>query len=252
MMETKIYGHRGCMGVYPENTLLGFMHAIDQGVDGLEIDVHMTGDGEIVVIHDVNLDRTTDGTGYIKDLTLAEIKQFSAGGNFSHLPHYESSWNVERVPTLQEVLELLAPYDIELNIELKTYIVNYEGIEEKVLEVVKQYGNNRKVIYSSFHLPTLLRIKSIDRSAHIAMLLNDQITHPNDYIQTLEMEGLHLAKRLALIGNHHLKEVKGNIRVWTVNDHDEINQLLDLGVDAIISDYPERALFIRDARGTYV
>src|SRR5690606_22694732 len=130
-----------CMGIYPENTLISIEKAIEQGVDGIEIDVHMTKDGEIVVIHDEKLDRTTDGTGYIKDLSLAEIKKYSAGVKFSHFPHYdESVWKLERVPTLKEVFELIAPYDIELNIEFKTSLVNYEGIEEKVLNLVKKYG----------------------------------------------------------------------------------------------------------------
>ncbi|MCJ8007430.1 glycerophosphodiester phosphodiesterase [Lederbergia wuyishanensis] len=250
-METKIYGHRGCMGIYPENTMISFKKAIEQGVDGLEIDVHMTSDGEIVVIHDEKLDRTTDGMGYIKNLSLAEIKEYSAGAKFPHFPHYDQSWELERVPTLQELLEFLAPYDIELNIELKTYLVDYEGIEEKVLKVVKQYGNNRNVIYSSFHLPTLVRMKKLDPSSKIALLYEHQLPHPNDYIQTFDMEGLHISKRIVLMGNHYLKNLNGNIRVWTVNDEYEIMHLLDLGVDAIISDYPEKALRIRNARKLY-
>jgi len=129
----------------------------------------MTKDGEIVVIHDEKLDRTTDGTGYIKDLSLAEIKKYSAGVKFSHFPHYdESVWKLERVPTLKEVFELIAPYDIELNIEFKTSLVNYEGIEEKVLNLVK-YGGNRNINYSSFHLQTLIRIKKLDPSSKIAL-----------------------------------------------------------------------------------
>ncbi|MBS4200564.1 glycerophosphodiester phosphodiesterase [Bacillus sp. FJAT-49732] len=251
MEETKIFGHRGCMGIYPENTMISFKKAIEQGVDGLEIDVHMTKDGEIVVIHDEKLDRTTDGMGYIKDLSLAEIKEYSAGAKFTHLPHYNESWKLESVPTLQEVLGLLAPYDIELNIELKTYLVDYEGIEEKVLNVVKQYGNNRNVIYSSFHLPTLIRIKKWDPSSKIAFLYEHQLPHPNDYIQTFDMEGMHISKRIVLMRNLYLKNLDGSIRVWTVNDPLEINELLDAGVNAIISDFPERALLIRNARRMY-
>ncbi|MBS4219119.1 glycerophosphodiester phosphodiesterase [Bacillus sp. FJAT-49711] len=251
MGETKIYGHRGCMGIYPENTMISFKKAIEQGVDGLEIDVHMTKDGEIVVIHDEKLDRTTDGMGYIKDLSLSEIKECSAGAKFSNFTLYHESWKLERVPTLQEVMELLLPYDIELNIELKTYLVEYEGIEEKVLNIVKQYGNNRNVIYSSFHLPTLIRLKKLDPTSKIAFLLEYQIPHPNDYIKTFDMEGLHISKRIILMGNHYLKDLNGSIRVWTVNDQEEMMQLLDLGVDAIISDYPERALHIRNARKIY-
>ncbi|WP_045522444.1 glycerophosphodiester phosphodiesterase [Neobacillus niacini] len=249
MEKTKIYGHRGSMGDFPENTLLSFQQAIEQGVEGLELDVHMTKDLEIVVIHDEMLDRTTDGTGYVKDLSLDDIKGFSAGVKFSHFRNYEESlWRLESVPTLKEVLELIWPYDIELNIELKTNIIPYEGIEEKVLSLVKKYGNDRKVIYSSFHLPTLIRIKRIDSSANIAWLLDQQITLAQDYIHSLELEGLHLSKDIVLMDNCNLKEISKNIRVWTVNDSKEINQLLDFGVNAIMTNFPEKALLIRNER----
>jgi glycerophosphoryl diester phosphodiesterase len=249
MEKTKIYGHRGSMGDFPENTLLSFQKAIDQGVEGLELDVHMTKDLEIVVIHDEMLDRTTDGTGYVKNLSLDEIKGFSAGVKYSHFQNYEEAlWSLERVPTLKEVLELLSPYDIELNIELKTNLISYEGIEEKVLSLVKKYGNNRNVIYSSFHLPTLIRMKRIDSSANIAWLLDQQITLAQDYIHSLELEGLHLSKDIVLMDNGNLKEISKNIRVWTVNDSNEINQLLDFGVNAIMTNFPEKALLIRNER----
>ncbi|RDW18367.1 glycerophosphodiester phosphodiesterase [Oceanobacillus arenosus] len=253
MTATKIYGHRGCMGTYPENTLLGFRKAIEQGVDGLELDVQLTKDGEVVVIHDEILDRTTDGNGYIKDSKLQEVKQFSAGANYAHFPNYdEATWVAERVPTLQEVLELLSPYDTELNIELKTSLINYEGIEEKVLSLVEQFGNGRKIIYSSFHLPTLLRIKNIDQDAEIAWLLDQRISHPLDYIQSLDLEALHLSKHVVLSDVYYLKDFFDKIRVWTVNDKDEIKQLLDLNVDAIITDFPGRALFYRSERKSFV
>lgn len=280
---TKIYGHRGAKGTYPENTLLSFAKAIEQGVEGLELDVYMTKDGEIVVIHDESLERTTDGNGSIKDMTLEEIKQFSAGpkSKFAHFPNYdEELWAAERVPTLMEVFELLKPYPTELNIELKTTLEKYEGIEEKVLSIVKAYGNQRKVVYSSFHLPTILRVKRLSPEAKIAWLLSEKITLPKDQLQTLELEALHIAKSIVLPNKNialqlmHLMStlniseateikqlvdfIEGSnsvdafhnlyeqIRVWTVNEPEEIKQLLDLGVDTIITDYPERALSIRN------
>jgi glycerophosphoryl diester phosphodiesterase len=279
---TKIYGHRGAKGMYPENTLLSFKKAIDQGVDGLELDVHLTKDGEVVVIHDETLDRTTNGTGWIKDLTLAEIKQVSAGSKFSHFPYYQAGWDKEQVPTLKEVLELLEPYHIELNIELKTNDVVYEKIEEKVHELVQKYGSGREVIYSSFHLPTILRMKKIDPAAKIAWLLNEGISLPHDYLNTLELEALHLNKsiilpnkktiqqitrliqvknvgfpkevkeffRFKMHSDYHqlLKEIYHKVRVWTVNEPDQISRLLDIKVNAIITDFPERAISIRNER----
>lgn len=247
MTETKIYGHRGCMATFPENTLLGFRQAIEQGVDGIELDVHLTKDGEVVVIHDETVDRTTDGAGYVKDISLIEMKKFSAGTKFTHFPNYDAkTWNLERVPTLQEVLVLLSPYPIELNIELKTTLFQYKGIEEKVLSLVNDYGNGLKVIYSSFHLPSLIRIKQLDRNAKVAWLLNQWLPHPIDYLQSLELDAFHFSKQIALSDAHNLKDILGNIRVWTVNDESEIKHLLYLGVNTIISDVPEKAINYRD------
>jgi glycerophosphoryl diester phosphodiesterase len=255
---TKIYGHRGAKGSYPENTLLSLKKAIDQGVDGLEIDVHLTKDGEVVVIHDETLDRTTNGTGRIKELTLEEIKQFSAGNSYTHFPEYDEAWDMEKVPTLQEVLELIAPYPLELNIELKTYAVAYKGIEEKVQSIVKKYGTGRKVVYSSFHLPSLLRMKKVNRDANIAWLLNEDISFPGDYIETLDLEALHLNKNMFLPRtnvNYNPMNLKGlykNVRVWTVNEPAQIHQLLELQVDAIITDFPEKAISLRNKREAMV
>ncbi|MGJ9459106.1 glycerophosphodiester phosphodiesterase [Oceanobacillus sp. CF4.6] len=253
MSETKVYGHRGSMATFPENTLLGFHEAVKQGVDGVELDVQMTKDGEIVVIHDETLDRTTNGTGYIKDCTLAEIKKYSAGIKYSNFQLFdEKSWISEQVPTLQEVLELLIPYDIELNIELKKNMFHYEGMEEKLLSLVEQYGNGRKVIYSSFHLPSILRIKELDQNAGIAWLLDHHISLPEDYIRTLHLEALHVSKDVLLTNSYPWRDMYSSIRVWTANDRDQIKQLLDLKVNAIITDFPEKALFFRSERKAFV
>jgi glycerophosphoryl diester phosphodiesterase len=282
MDMTKIFGHRGAKGTYPENTLLSFKKAIEIGVDGLELDVHVTKDGEVVVIHDETLDRTTSGSGWIKDLTLAEIRKVSAGSRFCHFNKYEKNWDHEKVPTLQEVLELIAPYPIELNIELKTSMIPYDRIEEKVLQIVDQFASDKKVIYSSFHLPTLIRIKQMEQEANIAWLLNKGISLPEDHLSTLDLEALHLHKHIVIPDtklyeqishllhhsqvdvpievlqyvwkkwkeNHpeHLQHIYEKIRVWTVNDPNEITRLLDLNVKAIITDDPERAVRLRDKR----
>jgi len=248
MYETKVYGHRGCKGTHPENTLISFKEAIKQGVDGLEIDVHMTKDGEIVVIHDETLDRTTDGTGYVKDYDLLEIKQLSIGKKFKHFELYDNLWDLERVPTLQEVLEFISPYKTELNIELKTSLFTYDGIEEKVLSIVKEYGNGRKVVYSSFHFPTLLRIKKLDQTAEIAWLLESSIPHPNEYIECLELESLHLDKSIILSNSSRWNKYSQMIRAWTVNKPNQIKELLELNIAAIITDFPKEALTIRNQK----
>lgn len=249
MHPTKIYGHRGAMGTYPENTLLSFKQAILQGVDGLELDVQLTKDGEVVVIHDETLDRTTTGTGHIKDFTLAEIKQHSAGANFAHLPNYEVEWNKETIPTLKEVFVLLAEYpEVELNIEFKTTEVRYLGLEEKVLELTRLYGGKRKIVYSSFHLPSILNVKMHDPLADIAWLIDQPVAHPHEYAEIFGLEALHISKDVVLAQPYNYRGMLPALRVWTVNSTDEIKQLLDLQVHTIMTNYPDKALFFRSER----
>lgn len=253
MHHTKIYGHRGAMGEYPENTLLSFKQAIEQGVDGIELDVQVTKDGEVVVIHDEKLDRTTTGSGYVKDHTLEEIKQFSAGVKFKDFPKYEKVWDKETVPTLKEVFELFEYYpNLEVNIELKTNLIRYDGIEEKVVELSKLYGGNRKIVYSSFHLPSILSVHDNDESANIAWLLLQPISHPNEYSTVFNLEGLHISKNTILNKPYLFKDYQSALRAWTVNQTDEIKQLLDLKVTAIVTDFPEKAIFMRSEKAIFV
>jgi len=220
---TKIYGHRGSKGTRPENTLLSFKKALEVGADGLELDIHLTLDGEIVVIHDETLDRTTRGKGHVKDLTLVEIKAMD-----------------ESVPTLKEVLELMGDSNAELNIELKTSLFTYEGIEEKVVEVMK--GESRRVIYSSFNLPSVLRLKALAPDAEIALILSFPIPQADDFMKHLGLDSLHLAKHLVLKYPNAWEGLHEKIRVWTVNEKEDVQKLLDLGVAAIITDYPKKAV----------
>jgi glycerophosphoryl diester phosphodiesterase len=251
MKQTKIFGHRGSMGTMPENTLIGFRHAIELGVDGIELDVQLTKDGELVVIHDETIDRTTDGTGYVKDYNLNVLRQFSAGIKFSNLELFDKQvWGNERIPTLEEVLELITPYEIELNIELKTNVFAYDGIEEKVLNIVKQFGYEKKVVYSSFHLPSILKLKRIEPSAKIAWLLVYDLSRPIEYVQSLGLEGLHLYKDIVLQDVKYQQSMDDySIRVWTVNDQKEIKQLLVMDtIETIMTDFPQEAITLRNCR----
>ena len=126
---TKNFAHRGFSGKYPENTLLAFSKAIEEGVDGIENDVHLTKDGVLVVMHDELVDRTTNGKGYIKDKTYEELAQLDASYIFKE-------YGPQKVPTLREYLELVKDTDIITNIELKTGVFEYPGIEQKVLSLI--------------------------------------------------------------------------------------------------------------------
>ncbi|MCL2200651.1 MAG: glycerophosphodiester phosphodiesterase [Oscillospiraceae bacterium] len=227
-MRTKIYGHRGSSGVCPENTMLSFKTALEQGADGIELDVQLSKDGVPVVIHDETLERTTNGTGFVKDFTATQLQTLNAGQS-------------EKIPTLEDVLHLIAGTSAELNIELKTVPFLYTDIEEKVLSTVHKAGAENMVIYSSFHLPTLLRLKSICSNARIAWLLamGFPLPHPADCIETLSLDALHLEKKMLLANPTHYAQVYDKIRVWTVNNSDETESLINFGVAAVITDYPE-------------
>ena len=133
MKQSKVFAHRGASQYAPENTLEAFRLAMEQGAEGIELDVHLSADGELVVIHDETLERTTNGTGLVKDHTLAQLQALRAD---NHMEGFEAA----RIPTLRQVLELVRPGDMQVNIELKTGILWYEGIEEKTLELVKELG----------------------------------------------------------------------------------------------------------------
>lgn len=151
----------------PENTLPAFKKAAElEGITGIEFDVQLTNDGEIVVIHDERVDRTTDGTGNVCDYTLAELKNLSITGDDSY-----------RIPTLREVLELLKPYcvnkGLRLNIELKNSVVRYRGMEQKVIDMVSEYGIESYVVYSSFNHDSIGLVRQLKADADVAYLAGD-------------------------------------------------------------------------------
>lgn len=164
-MDMKIWAHRGCSQQYPENTLLAFEKAAKiQGLTGIELDIQLTKDGEIVVFHDERIDRTTDGSGYIRDYTSAELRglKIDAGAE----PY-------QRIPMMEEVLNLLADRlssGLKLNIELKNSVCAYEGMEEKILNLVHRRNLQDCVIYSSFYAGSLEKLGILDSDAELGIL----------------------------------------------------------------------------------
>ena len=154
--KTKVWAHRGASGYAPENTLDAFRKAVEMGADGIELDVQMTKDGELVVIHDETIDRVSNGKGWVKDYTYEELKKFNF--NKTHLEYTK-----EEIPTLEQVYLLIKPTNLTINVEIKTGIVFYPGIEERVLELTDRLGMKERVIYSSFNHYTIRKIKESDQ-----------------------------------------------------------------------------------------
>lgn len=250
-MATKIYGHRGSAGEYPENSMLGFRKAIEVGVDGIEIDIHLTKDNEVVIFHDSKLDRTSTGTGYLKDYTLEELRQFRLGPKFRHFEKYEERWDEETIPTLIEALELFKQHDVELNIELKTYDMLYPGMEEKMFKLVEESGiDPDKVNYSSFHIPTMMILKEINPSAKLGFCTEFDFYRQYDYYEAFGLDTLNPDKKQVFENPDLWEPIASKISVWTVNETDQIQKLIDMGVGSIITDYPARAVeLLRKSQG---
>ena len=242
MDKTNIFAHRGASGYAPENTLEAFELAIAQKADGIELDVQITSDGIPVVIHDETIDRVTSKTGYVKDYTLKELKELTVMEN--QFPDYPSS----KIPTLEEVLDAVKASGILVNIELKTGIYWYPEIEEKVAKIVAKCGMENRVIYSSFNHYSIQKIKQIIPAAETAYLYSDVILDVTDYAKNTKVDGLHPAVyhvKMADFLNEYIKSGL-NVRVWTVNDVTDMKWLIEAGVTAVITNYPDLAVKIRE------
>ena len=239
---TKIFAHRGASAYAPENTVEAFALAMEQGADGIELDVQMTKDGQVVVIHDETIARGSDGPGAVRDYTLEELKKF----HFSnHMENYENAV----IPTLKEVLDLIKSSNMLLNIELKTGIYWYPNLEEKTMELVKEAGMEDRVIYSSFNHYSIKKILELDSHAECAFLYSDVILNVDKYAKNAGVCGLHPAvyhlKMAEFLKEYQESGLK--VRVWTVNKKEDMERFIKADLEAVITNYPDKALEIRNA-----
>lgn len=234
-----VWAHRGASGYAPENTLPAFQKAFQMGADGIELDVQMTKDGELVVCHDETIGRTSNGSGWIKDKTLAELKalDFSCG---------QKDFAGVTIPTMREVFELLAPTDMIINIELKTGIVFYLGMTKKLLELTSECGFSDRVIYSSFNHYTIKHIREIAPEAKLGFLYADGTIDMPSYAIKHGVQALHPALyNIQFPGFIEECRQRGlAVNVWTVNEEEHLGLCCKAGVDAIITNYPDKAFEI--------
>ena len=231
---TKNFAHRGFSGKYPENTLLAFQKAIEAGADGAELDVQLTKDGEVVIIHDETIDRTTDGKGYVVDYTYDELSKFDA----SYI--YRGQMGFNKIPTLREYFELVKDLDFITNIELKTGINEYLGIEEKVYDLIKEFKLEKKVIISSFNHFSVLRMKKIAPELKYGFLSEDWIINAGAYTASHDVQCYH--PRFNNLIPEVVEELKKNgleINTWTVNKEEDIRDLINKKVAILIGNYPD-------------
>jgi len=230
--------HRGASTAAPPNTLAAFEKAVELGADGIEFDVHLSADGVPVVIHDSTVDGTTDGSGRVARMTLAQLKRLDAGASF------DPTFAGERIPTLEEVLETMGNR-LLLNIELKTVSSRDNGLERAVIAQIKRCGldDDNRVLLSSFNPLSLRRAKKIAphiptgllyapylppplRSAWLAFLAPHEARHPEHTMVN--------ARYMAWARQRGYR-----VNTWTVDDPDEMRRLIGLGVDSIITNVPD-------------
>jgi glycerophosphoryl diester phosphodiesterase len=228
--------HRGASAYAPQNTLAAFQLAEEMGADGIELDVHLTADGTLVVIHDFTVDDTTDGSGRVEDMNLAELKRLDAGAWF------DARFAGQQVPTLDEVVDAVGD-EMLLNIELKTAAWHDQKLERAVVDFVHARGIGERVILSSFNPLAMWRIRRLDPALATGIIYSPGLPLP------LRRAWLRPMVHPAALHPHHSQvdaryvawaHARGyRVHTWTVDDAAEMRRLIELEVDAIITNRPD-------------
>lgn len=219
-------GHRGACGYAPENTLASFRKALEIGVDGVELDTHPTKDGEIIVMHDETVDRTTDGTGLIREMTLDEIKKLDAGLKF------KEEFKGEKVPTLKEALQILKGKWVHIEIK-------QQGIEDRVIEIVRSMGMAKKVCIVSFHQDSVKRAKEVSPEIKTG-LISEKI---EDLQSAIGLKADAFSLDHTVVDEKIVKEVHRHkllLSVWTMNTEEELRRMVEMGADILVTDFPDK------------
>ena len=236
-----VFAHRGASAHAPENTLAAFELALAQGAHGIELDVKLSADGEVVVFHDATLERTTNGQGKAALLNLAALRELDAGSFFS------DEFRGEKIPTLAEVFETIGKRTI-INVELKNYKTPWDGLVDKVCELVQHFGLQDSVLFSSFLSSNLKRTRSLLPDTPRGLLAlggwmgwwsRSFGFNFGDYHALHPGLGDTTARQVARV--HRLNR---RIIVWTVNRAEDMRKLFNWSVDGMVTDDPKLAVGI--------
>jgi glycerophosphoryl diester phosphodiesterase len=238
--QTKIIAHRGFSGAAPENTLIAFQKAIDIGADYLELDIHRTKDDSIVVIHDKSVNRTSSNNlkGLVAEMTYNELNKVRVG----YSKKFKDEYTNEKIPTLIEVLKL-ARGKIKVCIEIKVY-----GVEKEVLKIINELDLHDDIIIFSFHYPVLAKIRQLDKNIPTLYLIDKADKFTLDYAKIIKVNAIGVGYRTTITQEFLDSAHKNQLEVWkwTVNDENKMQQLLDLGIDGLITNYPDKAKKLLD------
>ncbi|NOZ27924.1 MAG: glycerophosphodiester phosphodiesterase [Chloroflexi bacterium] len=234
-----VFAHRGAKAVAPENTIPAFLKAAEMGADGVELDVQFSSDGALVVIHNMTLDETTDGHGRVTSHTLEELKRLDAGSWFA--PEFAGT----RLCTLEEALDAIGDR-LLVNIEMKSFSMGNDGMAEEVARIIQQRDLYDQVLVSSFNPFTLRRLKKVDPRIETGLLYAPGLPV---YLSRAWLrpwarpDALH--PEYVMVDEAYMQWARRKgypVNVWTVNEPDDMRRMIDLGVNIIITDYPDRLL----------
>lgn len=231
-----VYAHRGASGLYPENTMEAFHGALKRRADGLELDVQLSRDGKVVVIHDHRLERTTNGTGAVQQHTWRQLRRLRADKG-ARPPTSQT-----RIPSLREVLDAFAPTPLRFIIELKNFLVPQPHLEERVIDLIKRYQLTERTVVSSFNFDSLLRIKELEPSQATALLYVGPLQQPWEVGARYGTNQLHVPDDQ--LTRPLVEEAKARgfqVLGWAIDKSARIRQAAEMGVDGIITNYPGKA-----------
>ena len=236
----KNFAHRGFCGKYPENTMLAFRKALEAGVDGIELDVQLTKDGHVVIIHDETVNRTTNGTGLVVEYLLEDLQKLDASSIFA------GQMGFNPIPTLREYFELVKDSHIVTNIELKTGVNQYPGIEAKVLDLIREFKLEDRIIISSFNHHSVMRMKDMAPELVYGFLADTWILDAGAYTKSYDVPCYHPS--VNMMTQEIVDELKANgrvINVWTVNKEEQIRDLYKKGIDCVIGNVADLTAKVR-------
>lgn len=229
-----VVGHRGAMGSCPENTMASFERAVELGADWIELDVHLTRDGRLAVIHDETLERTTTGSGLVKDHTLDELQQLDAGAWF------DATFAGERIPSLEQVLRWAAARERVVDIEIKNAPVRYDGIERAVVDALDRTGMSEQAIVISFDHPTVQRVKALDARVATGVLY---AARPVDAVALArQADADAILPHWAYVADEDVGVAHAAgiaVAPWVSSDPAVLRRLVAAGVDAIGTNHPD-------------
>ncbi|PLT27873.1 glycerophosphodiester phosphodiesterase [Peribacillus deserti] len=237
---TQIFAHRGSAGTYPENTMISFHEALRTGAEGIELDVQLSKDGQVVIIHDETVDRTTNGKGYVKDLNMDEIKTLNASHKFAN------KYGKTGIPTLEEFLLWFKDTPLLCNIELKNGFQPSMGLEEKVVHMIRKYNLQERIVLSSFNHYSIVHCFRLAPEIEIAPIYSNGLFMPWIYARSIRGRAIHPS--LKVISDGMIAESMNAgiaVRPYTVNDESQMKRLFKVKCSAFFTDFPQKAVNLR-------